>query len=139
MGKTYLRFEASDCFGLISSPGCVDLVSATVSGIQVVLSGALEHVQMWNAAQGVLLATFTPERLIATGAGSTFSDKHLPAVTRLAVSPDQKTLAVGYADGSLRLWQLESRKCLLTMHGHKSAVTALNYSKDGSRLFLLFL
>lgn len=43
-------------------------------------------------------------------------------------------LAVGYADGSIRLWDLRSGECVVTLKGHKGAVSALRYNRSGALL-----
>ncbi len=57
------------------------------------------------------------------------------------VSPDETLLAVGAVDGSVRLWDLESRmkvrtlRCRLHLRtGHAARVTALAFSADGRLL-----
>lgn len=56
-------------------------------------------------------------------------------VTCLSRSPvDWDSFAVGYADGSIRLWSAATQAVVVTFNGHKSAVTALSWDKDGTRL-----
>ena len=55
-------------------------------------------------------------------------------VTRLASSPGHSHLAVGYNDGSIKVFDLATGELQVTFNGHKSAVTALNYDQDGVRL-----
>lgn len=56
-------------------------------------------------------------------------------VTCLARSPTNwDTFAVGYADGSIRLWSAAEQAVLVTFNGHKSAISALAWESDGSRL-----
>ena len=43
-------------------------------------------------------------------------------------------VAVGYADGSIRIWDLDKGTCETTLNGHKGAVTALRYNNNGSLL-----
>ncbi len=40
----------------------------------------------------------------------------------------------GYADGSVQLWSIESRRKLATLQGHRTMVTVEAFSPDGSRL-----
>ncbi|BBH07741.1 transducin family protein / WD-40 repeat family protein [Prunus dulcis] len=44
------------------------------------------------------------------------------------------TVASGYADGSIRIWDSDKGTCETTLNGHKGAVTALRYNKLGSML-----
>lgn len=43
-------------------------------------------------------------------------------------------MAVGYADGSIRLFNLDTCQSDVTFQGHKSAVTCLAYDASGLRL-----
>ncbi len=52
-------------------------------------------------------------------------------VTALAFSPDGKILASGSMDKTVRLWDIEKRKRLATLEGHKGWINAVAISKDG--------
>jgi U3 small nucleolar RNA-associated protein 12 len=55
-------------------------------------------------------------------------------VTCIQRSPRNDTFAVGYADGSIRLWSALSGSVVTTLNGHKKAVTALRFDSAGTRL-----
>ena len=55
-------------------------------------------------------------------------------VTCIEQSPGKDTFAVGYADGSIRIWDEKSKNVLTTFNGHKKAVTALRFDVSGHRL-----
>ena len=40
-------------------------------------------------------------------------------VTQLAVAPTGDQLAAGYADGTVRIWSLDTNECTVTFSGHK--------------------
>ncbi len=52
----------------------------------------------------------------------------------IALSPDQKTLAVGRYDGSLFLWNLETKRQLSEWQAHPYRTIALAFSADGNTL-----
>ena len=52
----------------------------------------------------------------------------------MKTSPNNNQLAVGYEDGVVRLFDLNSGECLVTFSGHKTAVTCLNFDEEGMRL-----
>lgn len=58
------------------------------------------------------------------------------AVTAIARAPyPQATrFAVGYADGSIRLWDSQTSSVLLTFHGHQRAITTLAFDGMGMML-----
>jgi len=61
-----------------------------------------------------------------------YGDKH--NVVALAASPDKQHLAVGYNDGTIRIFVLKTGQSDVTFSGHKSGITALNYDHNGMRL-----
>ena len=59
---------------------------------------------------------------------------HRSEVTCIERSPKGSTFALGYADGSVRLWDMVSKSVIATFNGHKRAVTALAFDDTGARL-----
>lgn len=55
-------------------------------------------------------------------------------VTRLAESPDKKHIAIGYADGTVKTFDLHSGENISTFVGHNSRITALAYDTLGHKL-----
>ncbi len=59
---------------------------------------------------------------------------YIPPVYTHAFSPDLKTLALGYEDGSIKLWNLTTGKVQITLQGHKSIVNWLSFCPDGKQM-----
>lgn len=59
---------------------------------------------------------------------------HRAEVTCIAQSANGETFAVGYADGSIRLWEASTGNVLVRFNGHKKSVTALSFDAQGFRL-----
>lgn len=59
---------------------------------------------------------------------------HRAEVTCIIQSPRKDTFAVGYADGSIRLWNSPTGVVISTFNGHKKSVTALAFDEQGTRL-----
>ena len=59
-------------------------------------------------------------------------EKH--EVTYLAPSPDKQFLSVGYADGTIKVFELSTTDLVATFAGHRSAITCLAYDQLGHRL-----
>lgn len=56
-------------------------------------------------------------------------------VTAIAQSKtDKDVFAVGYEDGSIRLWDSKIATVIVNFNGHKSAITILAFDKSGTRL-----
>ena len=65
---------------------------------------------------------------------STSSASSAPEVTQLALSPDEKQLAAGHSDGTVRLWDYQSGESEHPASGHRTGVSALRYSQSGALL-----
>ncbi|XP_058083541.1 uncharacterized protein LOC131231393 isoform X2 [Magnolia sinica] len=122
MVKAYLRYEPGAVFGVVCS---VESNICYDSSGKLILAPALETVGVWNVRQGVCSRTLSPSS----------SSRHGPslAVTSIASSPSS-SIASGYADGSIRIWDCHKGTCETTLNGHKGATTALRYNKLGSFL-----
>lgn len=56
-------------------------------------------------------------------------------VTCISRSPTSwDSFAVGYQDGSIRVWSASSQSVVVTFNGHKSAISSLAWDLDGTRL-----
>ena len=116
---TYLRYSQDAAWGVICSGG--GQVAVDTTG-KLALAPALEAVAVWNVKTGALVqalraSTATPSE-----------------VTALELGSDGDTLAVGHADGSIRLWQLAEGNERLTLNGHKGAVNALRLNRSATLL-----
>ena len=59
---------------------------------------------------------------------------HLSGVLTLAASPDQKLIASGSYDQTIRIWDTRSWKCLKVLKGHGGGIKGLAFTRDGSTL-----
>ena len=59
---------------------------------------------------------------------------HREEVTCITKSPQPQFFAVGYADGSIRLWNASTGCVVTTFNGHKKAITTLAFDDAGVRL-----
>lgn len=117
------KFEQSKTFGLVtSSTSDVVWSASTTTGSGRAITAANEDVLCWDIKKGELL--------------SRWNDKNCKSqVTAIAQSKtDQDIFAVGYEDGSIRLWDSKIATVILRFNGHKSAVTALAFDKSGVQL-----
>ncbi|CAE6456842.1 unnamed protein product [Rhizoctonia solani] len=58
---------------------------------------------------------------------------HPHAIQTLSISPDGKAIAVGYPDGSLAIWDMQTGTCLQkSLVGHRDMVICVVYSPDGN-------
>lgn len=118
--KQYLRYVASAVFGLIGSQkGNIVFVTLRGEKGRYVAVPACEHVFIWDLRKGEKI-------LILQGLKQ--------EVTYLCPSPDGLHLAVGYEDGSVRIFSLLSGEGNVTFNGHKAAITTLKYDQLGGRL-----
>ncbi|CAA7040774.1 unnamed protein product [Microthlaspi erraticum] len=122
MVKAYLRYEQASSFGVVTS---LDSNIAYDSTGKHVFAPALEKVGIWHVRQGICNKTLIPT---STRTGPSL------AVTSIASSASSTLVAVGYADGCIRIWDSEKGTCEATLDSHKGAVTVLRFNKLGSLL-----
>ncbi|XP_047350905.1 WD repeat-containing protein 3 isoform X1 [Vespa velutina] len=118
--KQYLRYVPSGNVNIIVSPRC-NVIFVTLQGQEgrFVAVGACEHVIIWDLRLGEKVQVLTGEKII---------------VTRLAASPNKEHIAVGYADGTVKIFDLKSGENISIFVGHRSEVTSLSYDNLGHRL-----
>ncbi|KAI8372806.1 WD40-repeat-containing domain protein [Radiomyces spectabilis] len=118
MVKAYLRYEPLAAFGVIASTQSNIVYDHTG---KYALSPALEEVVIWDLKKG-------------TQNGKWRESGNKSEVTCIAKSPNKKDYAVGYADGTIRLWNIGTAASTVTLSGHRAAVTALAFDDQGTRL-----
>ena len=106
----------SDTIG--SYPGAVRQLTASDSGTWFAMAGEGHRVQV----------IAFPERRVS------WIDAGLEAVTALAVDPSGRLLALGRADGRVRVYSLASRQRIREFRPHSDSVTVLAFSRDGGLL-----
>ncbi|XP_075994682.1 WD repeat-containing protein 3 [Genypterus blacodes] len=119
--KQYLRYVTSAVFGVIGSQKA-NISYVTMRGGEkgrYVAVAACEHVFIWDVRKAEKV-------LILEG------QKH--EVTFLCPSPDGIHIAVGYEDGAVRVFSLQSGESSVSFNGHKSAVSVMRYDALGARL-----
>lgn len=116
MVRTYLRHGPTQAFGVICSASSNSVYDGKRAYVP-----ALEDVLVWDVKKGQQLAMWHE-----TG--------HRSEVTCIVQSPQPDIFAVGYSDGSIRLWNASSSSVIATFNGHKKAVTVLTFDHTGTRL-----
>ncbi|KAI1344581.1 WD domain-containing protein [Xylariaceae sp. FL0016] len=124
MVKSYLKYEHAKTFGVVTSSTSNILWtskdgSSTSAGQAVV--AANEEVISWDIKTGGVLNRWKDENCRAQ-------------VTAIAQSKvDKDIFAVGYEDGSIRLWD-KYATVIVSFNGHRSAITTLAFDRSGVRL-----
>ncbi|CAG8432793.1 526_t:CDS:10 [Diversispora eburnea] len=118
MVKSYLRFEPWKTFGVISS----SLSNAVLTGEDTLtVAPALEDIILWDLKKGLQKEKW-------------HDSDNKSEVTVIARSPNNQDYAVGYTDGSIRIWRIGQSATSLIFNGHRKAVTSLLFDKTGTRL-----
>ncbi|KAK9365942.1 WD40-repeat-containing domain protein [Lipomyces kononenkoae] len=123
MVKSYLRFEPDASFGVISSNSNVLWLprssSSSASAGQVIV-GSLESVIIWDIKKGEKVHKWNE---IDIKAEVSCIEKH-----------EDDLFAVGYSDGSIRVWDAKTGTSIVSFNGHKTAISALKFDASGTRL-----
>ncbi|PFH60784.1 hypothetical protein XA68_10349 [Ophiocordyceps unilateralis] len=123
MVKSYLKYEHAKSFGIVAT-GNSNIVWTTSdqTGAGQAVVAANEQVLCWDIKKGELLGQWKDERCAA------------PVTVVAQSKTDKDVFAVGYGDGSIRLWDSKIATVVVNFNGHKSAVTKLAFDKSGVRL-----
>ncbi|KAH7030969.1 WD40 repeat-like protein [Microdochium trichocladiopsis] len=126
MVKSYLKYERSQCFGLVTSSTsnivwtAKDKSSGTSAGQAVV--AANEEVLCWDIKKGELLSRWRDDNC----------SSQVTAIAQSKTDPD--VFAVGHEDGSIRIWDSKIATTIVNFNGHRSAITHLAFDRSGVRL-----
>ncbi|TIA86921.1 hypothetical protein E3P81_04111 [Wallemia ichthyophaga] len=114
--RNYSRHAPTKAFGLIfNSPSNVHYQTST----KLAYLPALEDVLVWDIKSATLQSEWHETGCTAQ-------------VTQLSPNPANNSFAVGYSDGSIRIWQNNAAN--ITFNGHKSPITSLEWDLEGIRL-----
>lgn len=119
------KYEHSKSFGLVTSSSSNIVWTSqgkTSTGAGQAFVAANEEVLCWDIKKGELLSRWRDENCKA----------QVTAITQSKT--DKDVFAVGYEDGSIRLWDSKIATTILNFNGHKSAITILAFDKSGVRL-----
>ncbi|KAK8175361.1 hypothetical protein IWX90DRAFT_396704 [Phyllosticta citrichinensis] len=127
MVKSYVKYEHSHTFGVVNSATSnavwvPDAGANRLTGAGHAYVGANEEVLCWDVKKGDLLSRWHDRACSA----------QVTAIAQSKTDPD--VFAVGYADGSIRVWDSKTSSLLISFNGHKSAVTHLTFDDSGVRL-----
>ncbi|KAF1832964.1 WD40 repeat-like protein [Decorospora gaudefroyi] len=131
MVKSYSKYEQTDAFGVVATAtsnivwtpeGLVQPGSNRPAGAGRAYAAANEQVLCWDIKKGELVSRWRDNTCT----------EEVTVICRSEVDPD--VFAVGYADGSIRIWDARTSTVILSFNGHKSAVTVLAFDENGVRL-----
>ncbi|KAJ4372309.1 beta transducin [Neocucurbitaria cava] len=131
MVKSYSKYEQTDSFGVVATAtsnivwtpeGLLQPGSNRPAGAGRAYAAANEEVLCWDVKKGELLSRWRD---------ASCTDE-VTVICPSEVDPD--VFAVGYADGSIRIWDARTATVVISFNGHKSAVTTLVFDQTGVRL-----
>ncbi|KAK4499030.1 hypothetical protein PRZ48_009542 [Zasmidium cellare] len=126
MVRSYRKYEPAQVFGTVCTASSNSVWSSDGSsrnaGSGRAFVGANEEVLCWDVKKGELLSRWQDKD----------NRSEVTSISQCDVQPD--LFAVGYADGSIRIWDSLSGQIVVSFNGHRSAVTHLQFDREGSRL-----
>lgn len=127
------RYEHSSTFGVVVSsasnsvwspdppPTITTATKKTTSGGRAIVP-ANEEVLTWDIKKGELLSRWRDPKCQSEVASI------------LQSRTDKDVFAVGYSDGSIRLWDSKTSTVVISFNGHRSVVSTLAFDDTGTRL-----
>ena len=118
------KYEPTHTFGTVctATSNCLATPSTSKTGAGAAYVGANEDVLSWDIKTGDLLSRFHDSD----------NKREVTCLSQCAVQPD--LFAVGYADGSIRVWDGLTGQVVVRFDGHRSGVTCLAFDGTGERL-----
>lgn len=107
---------------MVWAPSTNSGVSSRGTGAGLAYVAANEEVLCWDIKKGELSSRWRDKDNTAV----------VTAISRSKSDPD--VFAVGYADGSIRLWDARIAAVIIAFNGHRSAITQLTFDGNGVRL-----
>ena len=129
--NNHRKYEPSVSFGTVctASSNCVcapesssKTASARSTGAGKAYVGANEEVICWDVKKGEELSRWNDKD----------NRSAVTCISQCAVQPD--LMAVGHADGAIRIWDALSGQVVVSFNGHPSAVMHLQFDTEGARL-----
>lgn len=124
------KYEQSAEFGVVASASSnaiwtVDSsegLTAHKTGAGIATVGANEEVLCWDIKKGELLSRWRDNGCAAI----------VTIIARSITNSD--VFAVGYSDGSIRVWDSKIATIIINFNGHRSAITTLAFDEQGTQL-----
>jgi WD40 repeat protein len=82
----------------------------------------------------ILAANRPGIRIVPVGRGKQRRIRCNDDIWKLAMSPDNKLIAGGLRDGSLRIWDARTCRALTRLPGHEDGIVGLEFSRDSGML-----
>lgn len=97
-----------------------DLVQSLAFNVdgELLASGGFRKVKLWRRPRDVELRRIVVKR----------------SATRMALSPDERRLAIATTDHEVQLLNAQSGEQITTLQGHTDAITSLRFTQDGELL-----
>lgn len=120
MVKTYLKYQLKDVVGLINGKSCRPIVSKNG---KFIYTGCNEYVLITELKTGQII-----KKLLSS------DQKFRYEVTAISLDKSNTSLAVGYSNGAVIIYDLSDYSQIKKFSLHKSAINSIDFNKSGNYL-----
>ncbi len=126
------RRQALEAYSLSLTANAREVLDSedTVAALELALAANQIHSPPLEAQRILMDAAYSPGARWSAELTSFFADVQGPA-TSVDLSPDGHAALLGLADGTILLWDLQSKREILRLRGHEGQVNDVSFAPDG--------
>ncbi|KAF2257582.1 WD40 repeat-like protein [Lojkania enalia] len=123
------RLSTGEIVRIIEIAHSESVLCMAISSSHLVTGSKDKSVKIWDLVQ--ITIPNSKEEVYSDSSVATLNG-HTAAVNGVAIS--ESSIVTGSGDRTIRIWDIETQKCVRTIPGHEKGIAALGLSPDGSKI-----
>ncbi|MEO0374983.1 MAG: NB-ARC domain-containing protein, partial [Cyanobacteria bacterium P01_A01_bin.17] len=126
--------ESGECLQTIADKNSFWSIAFSLDGEILATGSTDEIVRIWDVHSGQCLKTFTGHTHAVRSVAFRSNSQGLDAQELDGQGLDGQELVSGGGDQTIKIWNVQTGRCLKTLSGHRNWIWSIVYSPDGSLL-----